>query len=303
MNITYETTELTKVSDIEIPDIFNRRMRTNVEAIDNIFGGEGILPSMAFTIAAPPGCGKTTLMLQICERLAKQGYSTGYVTGEESCYMLAHTCCRLELTELQLCHVTDLNDIIEMMKDLDFIIIDSFASLTDKGEKPKEADAIARIVTAAKEYECASGVILHFTKSGKYRGSTTIPHAVDCNLIIEVDPDNPENRNIYTTKNRYGCLFDGALVFGSKGYDFDQTVDGAEYKTMKAQGKKTKMDCILDLKEPPNITVERVVNELQVAEAYARQMLYKLGKAGKLVKFGTGDNAVWKFPVSESTIA
>lgn len=300
MITSFETTELTKVSDIEIPDVFNRRMRTNVEAIDKIFGGEGILPGMAFTVAAPPGCGKTTLLLQICEQLAIQGYATGYVTGEESSVMVAYTCRRLGLTELQLCYNTDISKAIEMMQDLDFIIIDSFASLTDNGVKPKEEDAISRLTAAAKEYECALGVVLHYTKGGKFRGSNSIPHTVDCNIVIEVDPDNTDLRNIFTSKNRYGCLYDGGMTFTSAGYDFDQTVDGAEYKTMKAQGKKTKMDCILDLKEPPNITVERVVKELQVAEAYARQMLYKLGKSGKLVKFGTGDNAVWKFPVAES---
>ena len=73
MITSFETTELTKVSDIEIPDVFNRRMRTNVEAVDKIFGGEGILPGMAFTVAAPPGCGKTTLLLQICEQWATAG--------------------------------------------------------------------------------------------------------------------------------------------------------------------------------------------------------------------------------------
>jgi hypothetical protein len=42
--------------------------------------------------------------------------------------------------------------------------------------------------------------------------------------------------------------------------------------------------------------VDRVVKELNVAEAYARQMLYKLGAAGKLIKFGSGAAAIWKFP-------
>ena len=296
MITSFETTQLTRVSDIEIPDVFNRRMRTGVEAIDKIFGGEGILPGMAFTVAAPPGCGKTTLLLQILEQLS-ENYSTGYVTGEESSVMVAYTCRRLGLTELQLCYNTEISKAIEMMADLDIIIIDSFASLTDNGVKPKEEDAISRLTAAAKANECAIGVVLHYTKGGKFRGSNSIPHTVDCNVVIEVDPENTDLRNIFTTKNRYGCLYDGGMTFTSAGYDFEATIDGAEYKTLKAQGKKTKMDCILDLKEPPHITVDRVVSELNVAEAYARQMLYKLSAAGKLIKYGTGPTAVWKFPV------
>jgi DNA repair protein RadA/Sms len=298
MKFDYEITNLTKVSEIEIPEVFNRRIRTQVPVIDKIFGGEGILPGTSFTIAAAPGCGKTTLMLQICEQLALQGYSTGYVTGEESSVMVAYTCRRLGLSELQLCHGTDIDTICEKMKDLDFLIIDSFASLRDKGEKPKEEAAISRIVSTAKQFECAVGVILHFTKNGKYKGSTAIPHSVDCNMIIEVAEDS-DNRNVYTTKNRYGCIYDGEMLFGPSGYDFEEVVDGVEYKTKSAQGKKSKMDMILDMKEPPHINVERVAQELQVAEAYARQMLYKLGKEGKLVKMGSGEGAIWKFPLKE----
>ncbi len=300
MNLDYEITDLTKVSEIEIPDVFNRRMRTQVPVIDKIFGGEGILPGMSFTIAAAPGSGKTTLMLQICEKLAEQGYATGYVTGEESSVMVAYTCRRLGLTELQLCYGTDIDDICEKMKDLDFLIIDSFASLRENGEKPKEEHAISRIVSTAKQFECAVGVILHFTKNGKYKGSTAIPHSVDCNMIIDIAEDT-DNRNVYTTKNRYGCIYDGEMPFGSTGYVFDEVVDGEAYKTKTAQSKKSKMDMILDMQEPPQINVDRVVRELQVAEAYARQMLYKLSKEGKLVKIGSGDNAIWKFPIAKQT--
>ena len=296
MILDYEKSELTRVSDIKIPDVFFRRMRTKSAVLDRLFGGEGILPGMAFTIAAGAGTGKTTLMLQACEALSKQGYNAGYISGEESSVMLAYTCKRLKLTELRVCHETNIDHICEMMKDLDFVVIDSFASLVDSdGHRPKHADAISKIVSAAKETECAVGVILHFTKAGNYKGSTDIPHAVDCNIMLEVDKDADNLRHIFTTKNRYGCVFDGNLTFGHNGYDLDKMAE-SEYKTEKATGKKNKMDLILTLKEPPHITVARVVKELGVADAYARQMLYKLSASGKLVKFGSGESAVWKFP-------
>lgn len=304
MKLTYEITQLTPVKDIEIPDVFNRRMRTNIKTLDKIFGGEGILPGMVFSIAAGPGTGKTTLMLQICESLAKQGYNTGYVTGEESSVMIAYTCRRLRLNELQLCHETNINKICSMMQDLDFLVVDSFSSLTDDaGERIRDAEGISKIVNAAKTYECAVGVILHFTKNGNYKGSTVIPHSVDCNMIIEIPEDNEFARNIYTTKNRYGCIYNGEIGFDASGYNFDEVTDGAEYVTKRAQGKKSKIDLILDMKEPPHLTVDRVSKELNIAEAYARQMLYKLAATGKLVKFGSGAAAIWKFPLQNSAPA
>ena len=55
MELNLQKSNFTKVSDITIPDIFNRRMKTNVEALDQIFG-EGILPGSSFTITARAGC-------------------------------------------------------------------------------------------------------------------------------------------------------------------------------------------------------------------------------------------------------
>ena len=54
--MTNETT-FTKVSDIEIPDIFFRRLKTEVEEIVTIFG-EGILPGSTITLCGVPGTGK-----------------------------------------------------------------------------------------------------------------------------------------------------------------------------------------------------------------------------------------------------
>jgi DNA repair protein RadA/Sms len=299
MKLNYSTTSLIPVSDVEIPDVFFRRMRTDVEVIDRLFGGEGILPGMAFTITAAPGVGKTTLMLQICECLTEQGYDAGYITGEETITMLAYTCRRLGLKKVQVCHETNIHQICKMMERLDFIIIDSFASLVgNNGEKLRDDEAINLIVASAKQYECAAGVILHHTKKGGYKGSTVIPHAVDCNISIEINEEADDHRDLSTSKNRYGSPYHGVVRMNSNGYDLTKVVDGSSFTTKNAKSKSVrKEDAILSMKEPPAITISRVVQELGVSEAYARQMLYKLARDGKLIKIGSGDNAIWKFPV------
>ena len=51
LDIGLQTTKLKRVSDIKIPDIFSRRMKTGIRRIDDLFD-EGILPGGTFTITA-----------------------------------------------------------------------------------------------------------------------------------------------------------------------------------------------------------------------------------------------------------
>ena len=83
MELNYGRTVLRKAKDIKIPDIFNRRLKTGIKKIDSLFD-EGILPGSALTLTAKAGCGKTTFMLQVLNGLAKNGYKTGYLSGEEA---------------------------------------------------------------------------------------------------------------------------------------------------------------------------------------------------------------------------
>ena len=57
MDLDLTTTKLTRVCDITIPDIFNRRLKTGITKIDALFD-EGILPGSALTLTAKAGCGK-----------------------------------------------------------------------------------------------------------------------------------------------------------------------------------------------------------------------------------------------------
>ena len=59
------------------------------------------------------------------------------------------------------------------------------------------------------------------------------------------------------------------------------------------------MKSILEMKEPPHITIERVCNTLDIDAQRATYLLWLLVKEGKLEKFGRGDNAVWKFPIKQ----
>lgn len=305
MKLDHKSTPLTAIKDIKIPDVFYRRMRSGIPQIDKMFGGEGLLPGMAFSISGGPGAGKTTLMLQICSAFAKNGYTAGYVSGEEASFMVAYTARRLNIDDVFIATDTNVDRITQMAKDVDILIVDSFQCLSvddDKDMKAREEETykINQIVRAAQDNETAIGVILHVTKSGQYKGSTTIPHAVDCNMNIEVDDEAENIRTVSTSKNRYGSLCDISLYFGMGGYDFDAKVikeddDGVLKKSKgKMTRRNTELDQILDMKEPPHITVARVCKDLNVDPQRANYLLWQLTSANKLVKYGRGADAVWK---------
>lgn len=306
MIIDHTKTKLTKISDVIVPDLFFNRMRTGIKQLDTIYGGEGILPGSVSTIAAAPGSGKTTLLLQLCESLSSNGYKTAYITGEESIEMIAYTSRRLKIKNVYVANETDLNKIISFMEDMDFVVFDSYPCLSENGERlnrTAQESAISKLVGVCKQCETAMCIILHITKNGMYKGSTTIPHAVDINMEITVDEDDSFLRTISTTKNRYGTLAEVSMYFGHSGFDFDKEVvprtDGLK---PKAKRKDEELEKIRALKEPPGINIQRVCRELKVDATRAGYLLRALVSEGSLVKYGRGDNAIWKHANYENAV-
>lgn len=295
MKIKHNTTGLVRAGDVQIPSEFYSRLKTGVKAIDKVFG-EGILPGMTFTISADPGCGKTTLMLQVCQALATQGYSAAYLSGEESQEQVAYSCARIKADDVLIACESNLAQVEPIVEGVDILIIDSFQSLhieDDVSSTAAEHIKTDALVSFAKKHKTAIGIILHSTKAGTYKGSSSIIHAVDCNMRLEAAGEN--SRIISVGKNRYGGCGEHAFYFGSSGYDFDAAVEINAEPKGKSAAKQQQLNSIMSMTEPPNINVQRVCNELNIDALRANYLLRLLTNENKLQKFGRGDEAVWKF--------
>ena len=295
MKIAHKTTSLVKASDVKIPQEFFHRLKTGIAQVDKVFG-EGILPGMTFTISADPGCGKTTLMLQLCQALAQQGYAAAYLSGEESQAMVAYTCRRLHTGDVLIAHNSNLSCVEDIAEQVDLLIIDSFQSLhCDEAVSVGAAESIKSdtLTSLAKKHKTAIGIILHSTKGGTYKGGSGIVHAVDCNMRLEADGDNV--RIIEVDKNRYGSAGSFTFFFGSMGYDFEKVVEVDAEPKGKGANKIKQLQAIMQMTEPPHINVQRVCKELDVDAMRAGYLLRHLVAENKLQKFGRGDEAVWKF--------
>lgn len=307
MELEYNTTGLTRVADIKIPDIFNRRLKTGISKIDVLFD-EGMLPGSALTLTAQAGCGKTTFMLQTLEGLAKNGYNVGYFSGEESIYQLAYTANRINVKNVMIGNETDIDIIKGYMNDLDVVVVDSFQALTTKtkmNSRQLEKYAVQTLTKHSKKTECSIVFIMHLTKSGDLKGGTIVPHTVDANLkIVKVpDADNDDARAIYFEKNRFGPLNELECTIGRDGYDFDAVVvkdDDTSQAVPKVSSKRQRKDdelarLLTSAAEQPvgGITLSEAAELLDENVTRAQFLLRELTVVGRLEKSGRGIDATW----------
>ena len=298
MNIKMSSTKFQPVSQVVIPEVYSRRLKSGNEKIDAMFG-DGILPGSSITLTARAGMGKTTFVLQLLENLHNNGHKVGYCSSEESVAQLAMTCKRLQVNSIQVCNESDVDTISKYMDDLDVIVIDSFQGLVKGNKRGRDLEkyCIEKLVVRAKETECAVILICHNTKAGGIKGSSLIIHAVDVNISINMIKDAEMNaRSIRFEKNRFGPANDIECFIEYSGYDFETEVivDGdGDNKPSKSDKKKEQRDAILKLE---SVTVQEVCKKLSIDSTRAGFLLRELVMECKLVKQGRGVEATYSKP-------
>jgi predicted ATP-dependent serine protease len=281
MKINLQSTSFTAVKDIEIPDIYNRRVKSGIPEVDEMFGG-GILPGSVTTISSKAGVGKSTMVLQILNGMTKNGHAVGFVSAEESIHQVAFACRRLGITDVGICNESNLRKIISFMDNVDVVVIDSFHAV-DRGSM-EEKRAIEAIINKAKETECVVIIICHLTKGGDIKGNNLLTYAVDVNIFIEMG-DMPDLRRIYFTKNRFGPGIDYVCSFSGSGYNFTAaTPNDTEEpkKSKKAERKDQARENIL--KQDGKFSVADICNLLDVDATRAGWLLRELTLEGRLRK-------------------
>ena len=305
MNIISNTTKgFTSLSDIKIPEIYFRRFKTGNDEIDGIYGKDGFVPGATYTIAAPPGSGKTTMLLQTLEYLQNTGKKTVYISGEETIHQLAFTCQRIGVKQTAVANMVIIEDIFDAVKDnnIDMIVLDSLPSLRSREKihgKRLEEYLSNYICTKAKELECVVVIVMHMTKMGTYKGTTLLPHSVDCNILMKCNAIDMSVREIQVTKNRFGALHDTAFRMTSIGFDFTKvdlaelTVEVAEETPKKNKTKSYEELVLTRINEAGSIDLVTAARTLDCA-IKAQHVLRNLTLKTKIIKEGRGQSAKWK---------
>lgn len=198
-------------SSIETQD--DDRVSSGIEEFDRVLGG-GIVAGSLVLIGGAPGIGKSTIVIQMAEKLTRAGAKVLYVSGEESDRQIKMRGERLGLNadSLFLLPETNLQAImieIEKLKP-QFVIVDSIQTIfSDRiesapGSVSQVRDVAAQLMMFAKQTATPVFLTGHVTKEGSIAGPKTLEHIVDTVLYFEGDRHH-NHRIIRATKNRFGA--------------------------------------------------------------------------------------------------
>jgi DNA repair protein RadA/Sms len=198
-------------NDIETQD--DVRISSGVSEFDRVLGG-GIVPGTLVLIGGDPGIGKSTLLLQVADKLSAGGTAVLYVSGEESERQIKLRGERLNVQSqnLYLLPETNLENIFHEVERLKpgAIIVDSiqtvFSSFIESapGSVSQVREVAHQFLLLAKNRTIPVFLIGHITKDGSIAGPKALEHIVDTVLYFEGERHH-NHRIVRATKNRFGA--------------------------------------------------------------------------------------------------
>jgi DNA repair protein radA len=212
-----KTLSFSSIKEIAASDE-KERLKTEFSSLNEVLGG-GILRGSVILFAGQPGIGKSTILMQICAKIAN-GHKVLYVSGEESAGQVKMRAVRLGANSetLSFAASTSGNDIAKTIADGEFelVIVDSIQTLaineisSAPGTVSQITNAGNLIIQAAKKTDTAVIIVGHVTKEGTLAGPKVLEHLVDVVLNFEGDRYGGF-KTIRAIKNRFGSTSEAAI--------------------------------------------------------------------------------------------
>ena len=212
-----KTLSFSSIKEIAASDE-KERLKTEFGSLNEVLGG-GVLRGSVILFAGQPGIGKSTILMQICAKIAN-GHKVLYVSGEESAGQVKMRAVRLGANSetLSFAASTSGNDIAKTIADGEFelVIVDSIQTLAinEISSAPGTVSQITNsgnlIIQAAKKTDTAVIIVGHVTKEGTLAGPKVLEHLVDVVLNFEGDRYGGF-KTIRAVKNRFGSTSEAAI--------------------------------------------------------------------------------------------
>ena len=255
-----------KIKDVSLES--DERVTTGISELDRVLG-DGIVKGSLVLVGGDPGIGKSTLLLQMCAKLADKNVSVLYVSGEESERQIAIRSERLgrQSSDMLLYCETDIEKIeaaIENGKP-EVVIVDSIQTMySSKADSAAGSISQVREVTStllriSKGLGVSVFIVGHVTKEGTVAGPRTLEHMVDTVLYFEGE-DVASYRILRAVKNRFGSTNEvGVFDMGQTG--LREVANPSEYmlKGMPENAPGSVVACTMEGSRPILVEVQALV--------------------------------------------
>jgi len=201
--------ETVKLKEVETNKY--ERYKTGYGELDRVLGG-GLVQGSLVLIGGEPGIGKSTLILQICDKVKVNGPIL-YVSGEESGSQIKMRADRLKIDNENIYFLgeTSMQLIDETIDNIKpgLVIIDSIQTIYSDditaapGSVSQVREVTSKIMMTCKKQNITTIIIGHVTKDGNIAGPRVLEHMVDTVLYIEGERYF-SYRVLRGVKNRFG---------------------------------------------------------------------------------------------------
>lgn len=182
---TEREVKIVALSEVSADD--HTRIETGMAELDRVLGG-GIVPGSLVLVGGDPGIGKSTILLQVCQRLAQER-SVLYISGEESLSQIKLRANRMgEFKEnLKLLCETNLGTIRNVIENRrpELVVIDSIQTMYSEevssapGSVSQVRESTNVFMQLAKGLGITIFIVGHVTKEGTVAGPRVLEHMVD----------------------------------------------------------------------------------------------------------------------------
>ena len=187
------------------------RTSTGFSEVDRVLGG-GLVKGSLILLGGEPGIGKSTLILQLCDKVKGEG-KVLYVSGEESAEQIKLRADRLKINndDIMFLGETDIEVVNQAIIDTNpkLVIIDSIQTMySDElsaaaGSVSQVREITAQVMRTCKSRAITTIIIGHVTKEGNIAGPRVLEHMVDTVLYLEGERYF-SYRILRGVKNRFG---------------------------------------------------------------------------------------------------
>ncbi len=190
------------------------RIQVGINELDRVLGG-GLVQGSVVLIGGDPGIGKSTLLLQTAESLAKKKVKIIYISGEESVDQVRLRAKRMGIDQdsIEMASTTNVGEIVSSIqagKQPTVVVIDSIQTMfldelnSAPGTVSQVRAAAGELTIFAKKSNITLLIVSHVTKDGQIAGPKVLEHMVDTVLYFEGEKDL-SFRILRAQKNRFGA--------------------------------------------------------------------------------------------------